>query len=134
MAKKILNKIQLLSFILSILAILLSSFIAYKFSKIGEFETREFQSNKEALIDVLDKVAKYAEVYTVDWDQLNKQVSYTNYECPGLSRFVNYEAFKTHFDPCGASDQIQKARFDFHRSTIKGRILGSDKIVAALND
>ena len=117
---------------LSILSILISSFVVYKLSKIGEFETREFQSNRDALIDVLDKAVKYAEPYTVDWGELDQQVHYTNYQCPGLNKYSNYETFKTHFDSCSDYDTIQKAKVDFHRTTVKARILGSDKIVATL--
>ncbi len=110
---------------------LVGVFLGHRLSEKGKLETRSFQSDKEALADVLAEAFGYADVYTVDWDYL-EGMRYTQYKCPGLEEYL--DKIGVHPAPCDTYDLIQKAKIDFHKRTIKARVLGSVKIVESLDE
>lgn len=125
------KKVERNVLVVNILSILLSSYIGYRLGKISEIETRKFATNKEVFIEVLSDVTSYSDYFTVDWEKLS-EFEYTLYRCPGLDlEKYDLNNYPAH---CDTYDLLNKAKADFHRSTTKARILGTERIREALNN
>ena len=79
----------LINSLVSIFAILLSSYISYYFAKNNEYETRIYMLNKEALTKAINNVLKYANYNTVNWKEVD-DLYYRPYNCDWDDKYNKY--------------------------------------------
>lgn len=128
------NKFILANLVISLLAILLSAYLAFYFSKNSEFETRAYERNIDVLSSVLEKTYLYSSYFTVDWGAL-KNESNTAYHCeyPDNENVLKkIKENKNLPEPCPRWEELFNAKTDFHRATTRARILGSSEVIESL--
>jgi len=124
--------IAIVWFISILISSVVASAVGFYFSKIGELETRQFQNDKEILIDSISNVYKYESVYNLDIKELSNR-KYSSYTCSSDIPLPS-KVDVSHEDICEVRDILFNMKLDFNKSTIKARIIGSDRIIKALEN
>ncbi len=138
MKKNRIDKTILINSLISLAAIFISSFLSFQFGKSAELETREYQKNKEALLEVLENVQHYNNYYTVDWDKISKKrIEPYNCIAPSKSIKIHELEIEKEFETpntCAVGDNLASAEFIFRELTTKARVLGSNEIKDVLHN
>jgi|GEM_PF-2756515 len=133
-------KIIIINSGISLIAILLSSFLTYQFTRNQEAENRIYYSNVESLKLVIKNTLKYANYSIVNWVEIENKY-YRPYNCDWAE--YNYfqqagidELMKQNNFPSGVAciyyNRLQNAKTDFRLATTEARIMGSENISKAI--
>jgi len=140
------NKTIFINAIISFIAIILSSFLTYYFTKEREAKRNTHISNKEAMEVTLENTLKYSDYSTIDWKEI-EGLYYRPYNCDwdynnenlkdiDVSKIIDEKYGLNEMSPvfCDCYHKLQNAKTDFRRQTTKARIIGSQPMNGAIKD
>lgn len=124
--------------IVTLIAVLLSGYISFTLVKSNELETRKYELNKYALSRVLENVIDYSDYSTVNWKEVDA-LYYRPYNCDWgeeYNKYIDFSNSDNNQTPIYGQvwHKLQNAKEDFKKKTIEARIIGSDRIVSAVED
>lgn len=118
----------------SLVAVLLGSFVSFHFAQVGDIDKRKYELNRQALSTVLEKTIEYSNYRTVDWDRIAKLERAYNCVFGDEVERILWKHDKESIPGiyCDHSKKLMNAKDEFHRLSTGARITGSPDVVEAL--
>lgn len=122
--------------IVTIFAVIISSYISFNLAKSNELETRKYELTQAVLSEVLGNVIQYSNYSTVRWEEV-ENLYLRPYNCDWdekYDKYIDYSNAETNLSSTYGQiwHLLQNAKEDFKKKTTKARIIGSEQVISAL--